>query len=443
MASTRFSAGVVYRMLALGLSLMIGLVVAEMILRAVEKRRQASRLDYGDTVGDRRLGAGGLLVPDFDAEVTDDAGHPVRWTTNSAGFRNSYDASPAPAPGTLRFLTLGDSFAAGFRVDQRETFSHLLEAWLEDRCTGAEVLVSMIEEPATGLFYLAQHGVGFSPHVVLLGITIGNDISQNYLGLDNDGEYSLRVDGSAIHIDRVRQRGLIGFRHGLEDRVVPTDCLRSRSVVAEAVWLAEYLRARLRLVRLIDRRPRAMLSWYKEYRSPRTHDPMHGLGFFLDEPPDDIEEAYDRLFRVLEGYRVLLETTGIEFVVAVFPQRFQVQPRDWSLVTAEYGLEPSCFDLSAPNLRIRRFCEANSITFVDPTTAMARNHRATGADLYQLSGDMHWNSRGHRAFFEVLSEALAPLVQDFVECGAPRSFPSPSPSPITGHAPQVEPGHLP
>jgi hypothetical protein len=148
---------------------------------------------------------------------------------------------------------------------------------------------------------------------------------------------------------------------------------------------------------------------------------MHGLGFFLEQAPEDIEEAYGRLFRVLSAYQTLLDTLGTGLVVAIFPQRFQVQPRDWQMVVAEYGLEESCFDLMAPNRRILSFCEERSITVIDPTRAMAADHRATGADLYQLRGDMHWNARGHRAFFDALTRALSDLVANLGECGTPES----------------------
>jgi hypothetical protein len=190
-------------------------------------------------------------------------------------------------------------------------------------------------------------------------------------------------------------------------------------VFQEGVWLTKYLSTRLRVVQAIGHRPRAMLSWYEEYRSPRTFDPMHGLGFFLDEPPGDIKAAHDRLVRVLAAYQALLDTQGTRLVVAIFPQRFQVQPRDWRLVVAEYGLEESCFDLMAPNRRIRAFCEARAITIIDPTQAMAETHHATGADLYPLRGDMHWNAQGHRAFFDGLSGAMAEVLPDLPECGSP------------------------
>jgi hypothetical protein len=52
---------------------------------------------------------------------------------------------------------------------------------------------------------------------------------------------------------------------------------------------------------------------------------------------------------------------------------------------------------------------------------MAAFHRATGADLYQLRGDMHWNARGLRAFFDALTPALSDLVANLGECGIPES----------------------
>jgi hypothetical protein len=405
-----------FRIAALASSLLLGLAAGELILRAAEKRALASRIDYGQLVGDRDLGPGGLLEPNIDAQVVGADGRAVRWGTNSSGFRNQEETSLEPSPGTLRVLSLGDSFTAGFRIDQEETFSRLLELQLGERCGHAEVLVAMTEEPATGLAYLVEHGHLFHPQLVLLGITLGNDLAQTYLALDPRGEFALHRDADGLTVSRIHPEDPVGFRHGLESLLVPPDCLETRGALQEAGWWIGFLRSRSRLLQSVAPRRRAILSWYKEYRSPRLVDPMHGLGFFLKDPPEIVDEAYRRLFQVLEACDSFLAERGVRLVVAIFPQRFQVQPQDWQLAVSEYGLAEGCFDLEAPNARIIRFCRTRSIAVIDPTPEMAVQHRATGLDLYQGRGDMHWNAQGHRAFADAAGTALIPLLADADEC---------------------------
>ena len=126
----------------------------------------------------------------------------MRWHNNASGFRNDQEFSQEPPPGVLRILSMGDSFVAGYRVGQEETFSFLLEQWINQKLGKCEVLVSEIEEPITGLYYLSKSGIAFHPHIVLLGITIGNDIAQSYIALDQNGGNSLKVDNGNVIIEK-------------------------------------------------------------------------------------------------------------------------------------------------------------------------------------------------------------------------------------------------
>lgn len=58
--------------------------------------------------------------------------------TNSFGMREKYDPSPQKQPGTLRVLTLGDSWAFGFGNDEGHTLSDQLELRLS-RALGMQV----------------------------------------------------------------------------------------------------------------------------------------------------------------------------------------------------------------------------------------------------------------------------------------------------------------
>jgi hypothetical protein len=155
------------------LPLVIALILAEFTAKKQEKYRRTHVIDYGDVKQGEKLGRGGFLKENLTLYVSDGLGGHVRWTNNSAGFRNDQEFGSVPPPGTLRILSLGDSFVAGYRVGQKETFSYLLERWINQRYGHAEVMVSELEEPATALHFLKKFGLGYHPQIVLLGITLG------------------------------------------------------------------------------------------------------------------------------------------------------------------------------------------------------------------------------------------------------------------------------
>jgi hypothetical protein len=369
----------VFAALASCLGLVVGMLLSEAALRAIDALRTATResrplLDYGDTWREAGIGRGGFLKESFSGEVSDGYGRPVRWVNNSAGFRSERDFAERPAAGVLRVLSLGDSFVAGFRVAQGRTLSDRIGHAAEADGIRCEMLISCIESPNQGLGYLRTEGHKWNPHVVLLSVTLGNDIAQDYIGLDP---------------------GVTGFRHGLQKQNLPAYCL-SRREPSFFEGVLSGIRRNSHLVGQVLPERSPIGAWYGETRFRKMFDPCTGLGFFIASPPPIIREAFDRHCRVLGEFDAFCRARDITFVVALLPQRFQVQPEDWAATVAHYRLNASSFDLRFPNGVIGQYCRAASIPLVDPIDHMASAHRASGTDMFLPLGDMHFNEEGHR-----------------------------------------------
>jgi hypothetical protein len=387
------------------LSFVAAVIMAEHALRLMERQGRRSLPDYGDTMR-KDLGRGGYLQENLDTYVTDGLGGKVRWTNNAAGFRKDRQVSEVRPGGELRILSLGDSFTAGYRVGQEETFSYLQEQWINQKCGRAEILVAEIEDPATALYYLSLHGIKFNPDLVLLGITLGNDITQSYWGLDPKGGFVLGL-GEEVSIDINKKPGI-----GLSDLGVyqiPPAYLAPRPEPGPLDRVGAWLKKRY-LLRRFFQEYEPIIS-FAPRDPPTLFDLGNGLGVFTNPAPPVIEEAYQRLFRVLTAFQILCQQRDILFAVQLFPQRYQVQPGDWERAVSHYGLRSSGFDLMGPNKRIGDFCKGKGIICIDPTAAMAAYCASTEKSLYLPRGEMHWNRAGHRAFFQGSLEAFATLVQ--------------------------------
>ncbi len=156
----------------------------------------------------------------------------------------------------------------------------------------------------------------------------------------------------------------------------------------------------------MGRDSRAIVSWYGSVYSPKAFDPVNGLGFFMKDPIEEIETAYQELFQVLSGYKEFLGKQKIPLYIFLLPQVFQVQEKNWEWALAEYGLKKSCFDLNEPNKRIMDFCNKAGLNCIDPTTRMKQSHIKTTTNYYLPLGDMHWNAEGHRAFVDAVWKPL-------------------------------------
>jgi hypothetical protein len=318
------------------LSFMVALFLAEFFIKKLDKYQSRALLDYGDTMRPGGLGPGGYLNENVTLYVTDGLGGKVRWTNNAAGFRNDRDVKQYPLLGVLRILTLGDSFNAGYRVGQEQTFSFLLEQWINRQWGKSEILVSNIEEPTTALYYLNKFGLQFHPHIVLLGITLGNDIVQTYIGMDPKGGYAIGEYNGNASIEKTT--GSIGVS-AFESYDIPAIDLQPRSFFDVRIDSAERWLNRFHLVRRLFPNDLGIMSWHIDADIPKLFDINNGLGVFLKPAPPMIEEAYQRLFRVIALMQKICQKHQIIFAVQLFPQRFQVQPADWERTVAHYRLK--------------------------------------------------------------------------------------------------------
>ena len=92
------------QLVAILLSTTFILVVAEIILRVLEKKAISASLDFGDTIGGG-LKEGGLLKSNLNNSVIDSVGKKVKWITNSGGFRNRNEFSKIKPKNTTGIRT--------------------------------------------------------------------------------------------------------------------------------------------------------------------------------------------------------------------------------------------------------------------------------------------------------------------------------------------------
>jgi len=104
----------------------------------------------------------------------------VQFRINGQGMRADRDYPYAKPPGTLRIVSLGDSFTIGYEVDVSECFSSVLDRELGDRGWKVEVLNAGVSgySNAEAYVYLERELLKYDPDLVLLSF-YGNDLLDN------------------------------------------------------------------------------------------------------------------------------------------------------------------------------------------------------------------------------------------------------------------------
>lgn len=104
----------------------------------------------------------------------------VEFRINRQGMRAGYDFTYAKPAGTLRIVSLGDSFTIGYEVAEDETFSSVLERELRERGFAVEVLNAGVSgySNAEELLYLERELLRYDPDLVLVSFS-ANDLVDN------------------------------------------------------------------------------------------------------------------------------------------------------------------------------------------------------------------------------------------------------------------------
>lgn len=338
---------------------------------------------------------------------------------NSEGLRDREHAEAKP-PNTFRIAVLGDSYPEALQVALENAFWMVMQEKLQ-RC-GAfdgkqiEVLNFGVSGYGTAqqLLTLREHAWKYSPDLVLLTITTNNDITDNSRLLKRTDQIPYFVYNS----DRLM----------LDDSFKQTRVFRVRnSALSKA---GRWFRDHLRVVQAIAEGHRALRVYIAEWRSRRN-----ATSTSQASPRDDDKQKEDLIARtqelgadnlvyletndpvwqqawsVTEGLIKLMrdevENRGSRFLVVTLSNSPQVLPDE--NVRREFMKRFLVKDLFYPDLRIKRFCEANGIavlTLAPELQAYADRTREFLHGFKENPSAGHWNQTGHRVAGGLIAEKL-------------------------------------
>jgi len=365
---------------------------------------------------------GGLLRPGIDCRARGSSVlSMIHWETNSFGFRNNDEITREKPEGMRRILVLGDSFSAGSRLSQSETFPSRLQEILTERGEKVQVLNAETEDPAISAWYLDRHGFSFHPDVVVMAFCIGNDFMETDYRLTysrtlqwtgTPGASPLRLD-----IDRAEFESPSYSKLSFPERYTTGHSVARLDLSAamkNPLW--EFPLGRAWLTRRAFRATGP--GWAEGAILPGTVDergrvhPMDvttGFGFFAKGPIPEVDRAYASTRDVLRWIHAECARRGASLVLVAAPQVFQIYPANWLANCRAYGLRAEEFDLSRPSRWMQETCREIGIALVDPIPAMRAEASRPGAPrLYLFGGDMHWNARGAALVARIVSDSHIP-----------------------------------
>ncbi len=329
---------------------------------------------------------------------------------NSHGFRDREHTIEKP-PGTLRIAILGDSLAEAFQVPLEKAFWSVMERKLQE-CPQAEkrkveILNFGISTFSTAreLILLQKRVWQYSPDLIVLLVTTGNDIRDNSPRLNNYAglplPYFIFRDGKLILDDSLlaaRNRSLT-FR------------LQQSFVGKSFYWLQNNVRL-LGLVYTVREvyQSSAQTSDRRQQQAGNTGrriEPGLDNEVFRDHLGPDWNEAW----RLTEALILLMcdeiQANGAKFLVVTGSMGVQVYPD--ADARQEYMDRIGTRNLFSPDYRIKALGEHEGFRVLN-LAPLLQDYAGRNAAFLHGAGDSkgrgHWNELGHQLAGELIAQEV-------------------------------------
>lgn len=365
-------------------SIVIGLLLLELVVRAIEPR-EVMRYFFmsSDSVLHHKFipgAVGRYKTTEFDVE----------YRINTLGLRER-EIPRKKLPGTRRILMLGDSFTEGDGVEYGETFSARLQAMLDSTVLPErwEVINAGVGSyaPLVEYLYLTNAGLALEPDIVVLNLDLSDFFDD--LGYSALAHYDAHGLPLGVHVEvEQKPEGWVG-----------ATLLDAKEFVKEHTRLYNFVRLR------IDR--------YLE-GARHTVDMSGNLRFdkyAMLRPGANID--LERNGAITFGYLLMirdsLRARGIEFRVNVYPYGLQVGRGEWGAGRQFWGFRTDTLYGTDPQDQIAAVCGRHGI----PVTNLCQAFRSRAKDNSPLYHDYngHWKPAGHRIVAEELYAALLPRLR--------------------------------
>jgi hypothetical protein len=315
---------------------------------------------------------------------------------NRDGLRGPDVAVEKPA-GTFRVALLGDSYIEAVQVPFDQTVGEVLEGRLSTlRGTPVEVLNFGVGGYGTTqeLLTLQQKVWKYAPDLILLAVTTGNDISDNYRPLK-------RVDYIPYYVLRDGQLAL------------DTSFLRSREYLNRSTRTSRFLLSVVqhsRLAQLLNQVRHSRRAGERERDRAGTGEEL-GLddNVYLPPPPNsDWQKAWSITEGVLRLMRDECRSKHVPLAVVTLTTGNQVQPvlEEREKLLRRLGVK----DLYYPDRRLAEFGRREGIPVLQLAPPMARQAEERHVFFHGFDGRLgrgHWNRDGHRFAGELLASWIA------------------------------------
>ena len=305
-------------------------------------------------------------------------GHAIE--TNSSGMRDREHEIQKDAD-VFRILVLGDSFMEANQVKSQDSFSSLLERRLRE---GSGRSVEVINAGVSGwgtddeLTYLTRVGVRYKPNLIIVAMTLHNDVSDNL-----QEEYHTLWNGQ------------------LEERPATLVPWHSFALLKVKEWLASHSHVYQIFLRAVR----------SNGVSVQAKDLESFVGSMLRRSPNGrVAMGWEMTGKLFEKIVKVAQENNAQTVVVLLPLLVQVYPEELPRFLASNNLREEDIEIERPQEIMKTLGKILGLPVIDLLPKFVETKTKCGCALF-VKDDGHWNEKGHLiAAAEVAENVLASSV---------------------------------
>lgn len=294
---------------------------------------------------------------------------------NSLGMRDR-EHPVAKEKGVLRILVLGDSFMEAFQVSFEESFPRLLEVRLQE---ALHQTVEVINAAVSGwgsddqLTYLKRYGIKFKPDLILVGMTLHNDVS------DNMREKFHTIVGDKLVARPVQNTPFVEYVIG-----------RSKDFIAVNSHLYQLFREYRHL---------------RDMRNGGERLNKHVVDLISKVDTAKLRKGWELTYQLLKNIQIIGKEIDAKTGIFLIPLSLQLSEGTLDYFLARHDVSRDEICLYKPQKMMKEFGRKEGIEIIDLVPYFTKWKEANQKELY-LRGDGHWNQYGHRVASESIVQKL-------------------------------------
>ncbi|WP_287523609.1 hypothetical protein [Okeania sp. SIO2C2] len=335
---------------------------------------------------------------------------------NQFGF-NDRDYSLQKDQNKFRLLVVSDSF--NWAGGKEGNYTALLEKKFDNYYGKQQVDVINVGYPGTHtgeqLGMLKKYGLQYNPDLVVLGFFVGNDFR------DADPERK-RIIVNGIYIDIDKEDELIIFGYPIIGRSRLLMFLQQKYQVYQELQKAKQDSAQLSSSSLVASLNLASAPIIEREKSPgilsekaflRVEKSRLKFCKIRDLLEGKRDDNISYIFQSISEMQKLLKSRNIDFIVAIYPDEYQVNDELLNDIFAEYDdLKRESYNVTCQQEILKKYLEANGIPYIDMLDKFRIEQKIR--PLYLLR-EPHWNSAGNLLAADILFDYLVKDIDKFFE----------------------------